>query len=89
MFVVRVHFIAILNAIAQQCRLSYMSTVREILEDETHLYRIELELPRLFDGHAPRIFYFWAHHSDDPEAAYEDAADKIPNHIHGDRITHC
>lgn len=76
MFTVRIPFIPILDAVARHCRLTYLSTVHEVLEDETHLYGIELELPTLFDGDAPRTFFFWSHNSNNSDVAYEEAAEQ-------------
>lgn len=76
MFTVHVPLLPVLHAVACHCRATYLSTVHEILEDNAHLYGIELELPRLFDGDTGRTFYFWAHNSSSSSVAYEEAAEQ-------------
>lgn len=41
----RVSYVSMLQALAEHCFLSYVSTVHETIEDDSHLYGVELELP--------------------------------------------
>jgi hypothetical protein len=57
-FTARVSYLPILQQVAQQCCLPYISRVHEILEDGTCLYGIEVELPALFSDVNSRRFFF-------------------------------
>ena len=52
MFVVGVSYMSLLQSVATRCLLPYVSTVREISDDKTVLYGIEIELhtPNLLSG---------------------------------------
>lgn len=60
MFMVRIPLLPVLQEVVSCCCLPYASMIREVSGDGVHLVGIELELPLLFSGDAPRRLFFWA-----------------------------
>jgi len=67
-------YIAILRDIAQQCCLPYISCIHEVIQDGTHLYGIEIELPFSVLHTGRRTLFFWGHPHLEEALAYEAAA---------------
>lgn len=73
-FTIRVSCRSILHVVAQHCGLPYISDIHQILDDGSHIYGIELELPTLFCHGRPQKHFFWSNSAMESSAAYEMAA---------------
>lgn len=71
MFVVGASYISLLQSVAMQCSLPYVSTIREITEDNTALYGIEIELPAMNPFASHKRIFFWGHAQTNAAAGYE------------------
>ncbi|XP_066363401.1 uncharacterized protein [Miscanthus floridulus] len=61
MFCFRMSYLAVLQAVAQHCCLSYVSVIRQTVEDGTNLYGVELQLPQhAAQGPSGTTLFFWA-----------------------------
>jgi hypothetical protein len=74
MFSQNTSYVAILRDVAYQCSLPYVSSIHELLEDGTHIYGIEFELPGNVHQLQQRTFFFWANPGLVSAIAYESAA---------------
>jgi hypothetical protein len=74
MFCLRIPYSTILQAVGEHCRLRYISTIRQAIDDGTQLYGVEIALPPQVAHRTSGTLFFWAppglHHS----AAYESAS---------------
>jgi hypothetical protein len=74
MFIFKISFMSILEGVAQRCGIPYVSIIHEVMDDGSHLYGIEVELPPMFGRtQSSRVFY-WAPSGIDSNVAYEAAA---------------
>lgn len=67
-------YVAILRDVACHCCLPYVSCIREVVQDGSYIYGIEIELtPDVVQG-TSRTLFFWADPAIDHALAYEAAA---------------
>jgi hypothetical protein len=73
MFFVQVSYLAILYAVARRCGLPYVSVIHQVVDDGSHIYGVELQLPQRSRWSTSQTLFFWAnpslHHSTPYEAA--------------------
>lgn len=75
MFSHHISYLPILQAVAQRCRLSYISAIHQVADDGTHMYGVELELPPQPGQRASAVtMFFWAPYGLHESVAYEFAA---------------
>jgi len=75
MFCFRMSYLAVLQAVAQHCCLSYVSVIRQTVEDGTNLYGVELQLPQhAAQGPSGTTLFFWAPPGLPASSAYETAS---------------
>lgn len=74
MFSLRIPYLTILQAVGEHCRLRYISTIRQAVDDGAQLYGVEIELPPEGVHRAFGTLFFWAPSGLHDATAYESAS---------------
>lgn len=60
MFSLNLSYVAILRDVARRCRLPYVSSIHEVIEDGNDIYGIEVQLPPNVPHGTSQTLFFWA-----------------------------
>jgi hypothetical protein len=74
MFVLRLSYVSLLEAVVWQCRLPFHSYVREVAEDGSVVGGVEIEIALTDDPVRSRTHFFWSSGRTDMCFLYEQAA---------------